>query len=88
MTKAALADLRKRVRDARDVAIKADNAARDAKEKARALAEKRVALESELDLEEWAAAQEGLGVDPDDIDRDNRVVRSHPEGPTYDEAGG
>lgn len=80
--------LEKRVEKARKRAWDLDTTAREAKNLARAAAEERVSLEAELDEKQWVDAQIELGVDPDEIDVENRIVRTLPEGPTYDESAG
>lgn len=88
MTRSDLRALERRVKAARDAAWKADTAAREAKEQARDLAEARVLLEQELDLELWVAAQIENGIPEEAIDRKNRLIVTLPEGPTFDERPG
>lgn len=80
--------LEQAVERARKAAWDADTEAREAKERARALAEERVRLEQELDLELWVDAQLELGIPEEDIDRENRAIRNLPPGPTIDDTPG
>lgn len=84
MAKPKLSDLRKRAKAAAAAADKAHSDSMSSKEDARALAVEAADAYRELDREEWAQAQESLGVAREDLDLDNFIVTTMPIGPKHD----